>query len=72
MIPEINEKVKLAIKRQKLARNIKRNDNFFDVSGQLLSFNGQPDLLTYLRDHSAIFPGFGYDFSTLEMSIKLL
>ena len=48
---------------------------FFYVSGQLLSFNGQPDPLTYLRDHSAIFPGFGDDFSTLgimEGSFSLL
>ena len=37
-----------------------------------LSFNGQPDLLIYLRDNSAIFPGFGDDFDTLGMSIKLL
>ena len=46
--------------------------SFFDVSGQLLSFNGQPDLLTYLRDHSAIFPGFGDGFDTLGMSFEQL
>ena len=45
---------------------------FLHVSGQLLPCNGQPDLLTYLRDHSAIFPGFGDDFETLGMSVKLL
>ena len=32
--------------------------------------NGQPDLLTYLRDHSAIFPGFGDGFDTLRMSFE--
>jgi hypothetical protein len=56
----------------KKLRKIKKFHHLFDVSGQLMSFNGQPDLLTYLRDHSAIFPDFGYDFSTLGMSIKLL
>ena len=42
------------------------------VSGQLLPFNGQPDLLSHLRDHSAIFAGFGDDFDTLEMSLERL
>ena len=56
----------------KKLRKIKKFHHFFDVSGQLLSFNGQPDLLTYLKDHSAIFPGFGDDFDTLRMSVKLL
>ena len=35
-------------------------------------FNGQPDLLSHLRDHSAIFTGFGDDFDTLGMSLELL
>ena len=56
----------------KKPRKIKKFRHFFDVSGQLLSFNGQPDLLTYLKDHSAIFPGFGDDFDTLGMSLELL
>ena len=43
--------------------------NFLHVSGQLLPFNGQPDLLSHLRDHSAIFPGFGDNFDTLGMSL---
>ena len=34
-------------------------------------FNGQSDLLSYLRDHSAIFAGFRNDFDTLRMSLKL-
>ena len=50
----------------KKLRKIKNFRHLFDVSGQLLSFNGHPDLLTYLRDHSAIFPGFGHDFLPLE------
>ena len=49
----------------KKPRKIEKFRHFFDVSGQMLSFNGQPELLIYLRDHSAIFPGFGDDFSTL-------
>ena len=53
-------------------RKIKKCRRYFDVFGQLLSFNGQLDLLIYLRDHSAIFPGFGDDFETLGMSVKLL
>ena len=32
MIPEISEKVRLAIKRQQLARNIKKMTKFFDFS----------------------------------------
>jgi hypothetical protein len=39
-----------------------KNKNFLHVSGQLLPFNGQSDLLSHLRDHSAIFAGFGDDF----------
>ena len=45
---------------------------FFYVSGQILSFNGQRDLLNYLRDHPAIFPGFGDGFDTLGMSFEQL
>ena len=56
----------------KKLRKIKKIAVSFYVSGQFLSFNGQFDLLIYLRDHSAIFPGLGDDFDTLEMSIKLL
>ena len=46
--------------------------SFLHVSGQLLLFNGQPDLVSHLRDHSAIFAGFGDDFDTLGMSLELL
>ena len=46
--------------------------NFLQFSGQLLPFNSQPDLLSHLRDHSAIFAGFRNDFDTLRMSLKLL
>ena len=45
---------------------------FLHVSGQLLPCNGQPDLLSYLRDNFAIFAGFGDDFDTLGMSLELL
>jgi hypothetical protein len=46
--------------------------NFLHVSGQLLPFNGQPELHSHLRDPSAIFAGLGDDFNTLGMSRKLL
>ena len=58
-----------------LPKNQEKSKNFvifFDVSGQMLSFNGQPELLTYLRDHPAIFPGFGDGFDTLRMSFEQL
>ena len=42
------------------------------VSGQLLPCNGQPGLLSYLRDNFAIFAGFGDDSDTLGMSLELL
>jgi len=45
---------------------------FLHFSGQLLPCNGQPDLLSPLRDNSAIFAGFGDDFDTLGMSLELL
>ena len=53
-------------------KKIKKFHHFFDVSGQLLYFNGQPELLTYLKDHSAIFSGFADDFDTLRISLQLL
>ena len=43
---------------------------FLHVSGQLLPCNGQPDLLSHLRDHSATFAGFGDDFNTLGMILR--
>jgi hypothetical protein len=45
---------------------------FLHVSGQLLPFNGQPDFLSHLRDHSGIFADFADDFNTLRMSLELL
>ena len=45
---------------------------FLHVSGQLLPCNGQPDLLSYLRDNFAIFAGFWDDFDTLGMSLERL
>ena len=48
-----------------------KKKDFLHVSGQLLPFNGQSDLLSHLRDHSAIFAGFWDDFDTLEMSREL-
>jgi hypothetical protein len=37
--------------------------NFLHVSGQLLPFNSQPDLLSHLRDYSAIFAYFSEFFN---------
>ena len=45
---------------------------FLHVSGQLLPCNGQPDLLSPLRDNSTIFAGLGDNFDTLGMSLELL
>ena len=40
------------------------------VSGQLLPFNGQPDLPSHLRDPSPIFGGFGDDFDNLRKTLE--
>ena len=62
-----------------LPKNFKKNQKklpfffiFLHFSGQLLPCNGQPDLLSPLRDNSAIFAGFGDDFDTLGMSLERL
>ena len=44
--------------------------NFLHVSGRLLPFKGQPDLLSHLRDPSPIFGGFGDDFDTHGKSLE--
>jgi hypothetical protein len=59
-------------KTKKKEKKIGFFSNFLHVSGQLLPFNGQPDLLSHLRDHSAISAGFGDDFNTLRQSFELL